>query len=490
MGGTAENPPDEMAEIQSAIDRHHAEYHRLQEHDPRRRPLLLEIGRLVMKRCHQRPYRSQRRNESGHADPPEDAEIDVRALEMLAAHSARRHRYPSALECYFQCVRLLGSSADPTTIGIIWMGVGYVYGGMGWMDRALEYYRRSVDCFRTAANHYLEITALFNMAAVLCRMREFSAALPHLLRCLMVFEELNEPNAVAASLALVGHVHEQMGNIREALSHTRRALAIPGHEENPILHGTLLLSLGSIHHAAGHPDLALTAVERAFEITEDAECGDLRTGLHAAAALLYEQVGNPLQALRHHRHYMELTRRARHTTQHSAREIEARFETERTQCERDAYRLQAEELRREVYDKTRELAAMSLDLVQKNELLGEMRRRLVQMVESPHESPAGVIEPLLSHLTATMRADGGWGPFEDRYNELHHDFIHTLADRFPSLTPTELKICALTRIDLSTKDIASILFVTVRNIQNHRYRIRKKLALHPDINLASFLTGI
>jgi DNA-binding CsgD family transcriptional regulator len=171
-------------------------------------------------------------------------------------------------------------------------------------------------------------------------------------------------------------------------------------------------------------------------------------------------------------------------------ELEMRFELDRIRRERNTYRQQAQELRQEVYAKTRELTSLSLNLVRKSEFLEEMRRQLGQIIGSTQETSARIVKPLLDDLAATMKADNAWAPFEEQCNELHQDFVRTLAERYPTLTRAELKICALTRIDRSTKEIADILFVSVRSVQNHRYRIRKKFGIDPEANLLSFLVGI
>jgi DNA-binding CsgD family transcriptional regulator len=97
---------------------------------------------------------------------------------------------------------------------------------------------------------------------------------------------------------------------------------------------------------------------------------------------------------------------------------------------------------------------------------------------------------MIDEMTAGANTEEGWRMFEQQFDNVHRDFMRTLAERYPSLTPMELKVCALTKMDLSTKEIAKMLFVSVRNVQNHRYRLRKKLKLDPEANLVSFLTGI
>ena len=49
-------------------------------------------------------------------------------------------------------------------------------------------------------------------------------------------------------------------------------------------------------------------------------------------------------------------------------------------------------------------------------------------------------------------------------------FLQNLTSAFPALTETERKICPLLRLNLETPDIAKLLFVSERNVENHRRR--------------------
>jgi DNA-binding CsgD family transcriptional regulator len=65
-----------------------------------------------------------------------------------------------------------------------------------------------------------------------------------------------------------------------------------------------------------------------------------------------------------------------------------------------------------------------------------------------------------------------------------------LADRYPELTPTELKVCALLKNGLSTKECATVLAIEPRSIEKYRQRIRRKLQLATSVNLTLYLTAL
>jgi DNA-binding CsgD family transcriptional regulator len=104
------------------------------------------------------------------------------------------------------------------------------------------------------------------------------------------------------------------------------------------------------------------------------------------------------------------------------------------------------------------------------------------------------MEPLIDELDATIRqnidSSDDWKRFEEQFEQVHHEFIRTLSQRYPALSPTELRVCALMRANLQTKAIADLLHVHERTAQTHRYRVRRKLGLSTEDNLATFLAAI
>ena len=80
-----------------------------------------------------------------------------------------------------------------------------------------------------------------------------------------------------------------------------------------------------------------------------------------------------------------------------------------------------------------------------------------------------------------------WLQFESYFNSAHHNFMERLRQRYADITTGDLRLCCLLRMNLSTKEIASLLNVSVRAIEIRRYRLRKRLMLESDTNLVDFL---
>ncbi len=80
--------------------------------------------------------------------------------------------------------------------------------------------------------------------------------------------------------------------------------------------------------------------------------------------------------------------------------------------------------------------------------------------------------------------------FETYFDEVHEDFFKRLTERFPLLTPREQKLCAYIKMNISTKEIATLQNISSRGVEIGRYRLRKKLNLDRDTNLGTFISSI
>ena len=97
------------------------------------------------------------------------------------------------------------------------------------------------------------------------------------------------------------------------------------------------------------------------------------------------------------------------------------------------------------------------------------------------------VSDIIKEMDANMSKES-WEEFEFRFNDVHNEFYDNLIKDFPDLTPNELKLCAFLKLNMTSKDIATITYQTNHSITVARHRLRIKLGLERDDNLISFLS--
>ncbi|MBS2213880.1 hypothetical protein KEM09_20900 [Carboxylicivirga mesophila] len=147
---------------------------------------------------------------------------------------------------------------------------------------------------------------------------------------------------------------------------------------------------------------------------------------------------------------------------------------------------QEEKLRNELESKNKELAAIAMKTICKNEKLIDLKARIITIKEDATKQVEQKLSDLLGFIESEI-SDDDWDDFELRFDLAHNNYIRKLKEEFSALTPHDLKICAYLKMNLSSKEIAQLLNMSVRGVENARYRVRKRLGLDSSVNLTDWL---
>ena len=124
----------------------------------------------------------------------------------------------------------------------------------------------------------------------------------------------------------------------------------------------------------------------------------------------------------------------------------------------------------------------------KNALIADIRSKLSNIKDNAVKSETRKgIATILKEIEASTNLDKDWEQFEFHFDRVHSDFNKRIREKFPQLTPQEMKLCAYLRLNFTTKEIAQLLHISVRGVEISRYRLRKKLGLDRETNLADFI---
>ena len=159
------------------------------------------------------------------------------------------------------------------------------------------------------------------------------------------------------------------------------------------------------------------------------------------------------------------------------------------ETENEVIRLKNEKLQNDINYKNSQLASVTMHLVQKNEILNQIQEDLEILHKTSGENK-GKIKKILKIIESDSRLDDDWEQFEIYFDQVHQNFFKRLRSRFPDLTPKDQKLCAYLRMNLTTKEVAPLMHISVRGVEIGRYRLRKKLELDTDTNLVSFIMEI
>ena len=163
------------------------------------------------------------------------------------------------------------------------------------------------------------------------------------------------------------------------------------------------------------------------------------------------------------------------------------LEIKELENQQELMKLKNEELVHNVDIKNRELAVSNMSLINKNELLSIIKEDLKKSNEGQGSKS---IKSVISVINKNINEEDSWNVFKDAFDNVDKDFLKKLKQLHISLTPNDLRLCAYLRLNLSSKEIAPLISISVRSVEIKRYRLRKKMNLEHEQGLVEYILSV
>lgn len=146
------------------------------------------------------------------------------------------------------------------------------------------------------------------------------------------------------------------------------------------------------------------------------------------------------------------------------------------------------QLESEMLSKNSELASSVMNTVYQNQALLTIKDKLKEAInDQDGQEQRKMVGRVVRQIERAVPLDQHWQHFEQLFNQLHQNFLQHLKTTYPQLTSRDIKLCAYLRMNLSSKEIASLMGLSLRGAEDLRYRVRKKMGLDTATNLADFI---
>lgn len=162
-----------------------------------------------------------------------------------------------------------------------------------------------------------------------------------------------------------------------------------------------------------------------------------------------------------------------------------KLELKEMEVEQHLLKIKNEQLELDVNSKNRELAVSTMSLIKKNELLSSIKEDLKKTDDNSKN-----IKTVITTINKNISEEDTWDLFKEAFNNADKDFLKKIKSAHPTLTPNDLRLCAYLRLNLSSKEIAPLLNISVRSVEIKRYRLRKKMDLPHEQGLVEYILSI
>ena len=174
--------------------------------------------------------------------------------------------------------------------------------------------------------------------------------------------------------------------------------------------------------------------------------------------------------------------------------MEQEYEEEKARQEKQIMLLEKEKLEHDLQHKSQELANLMINFLRKNEMLADIKSEILKVSSTLKGDGArqGRQQLLLinSRIDDNMQSDEVLARIEQQFDLIHNNFMKRLHARHPDLSNNECMMCAYLKMNLSTKEIAPLLNISVRGVETMRYRMRKKFGLEREDSLVDYLNHL
>ena len=182
------------------------------------------------------------------------------------------------------------------------------------------------------------------------------------------------------------------------------------------------------------------------------------------------------------RHLFQVKKEKIHQEQEEIRrkEIEKR--------EQQIIALQNEKLESELTVKSKELAESTMTIIKKNEILVTIKEEVINQKNAlGSQYPNKYYDKLIRLLDENLSSEDDWAIFQTNFDRIHENFFRNLHSTYPELTSNDLRFCAYLRLNLSSKDIAHLMNISLKGVEMARSRIRKKIGIPSAKSLTEFM---
>jgi tetratricopeptide (TPR) repeat protein/DNA-binding CsgD family transcriptional regulator len=457
--------------------------------------------------------------------------------------------YSLALEYLFKMMSLLDEEAagkhDTNSVHIRSASLNTQIGNCYFnLDNfmCLDYYLKSLEHVWVLAQRdpsypakEREVMIYINIGSAYLSQYDFAKAREYFERALQLNNGLNNPVTEASLYNNLGIVYKENKDFDKAFTYYTKALAIRQDLKDTIGMAQTYNNLGDALCLTGKYPEAIEALNEALRMSR--QNGNIRSQMKAANFLsgAYENTGNYKAAFEMYRmsmtlhdsilnsenvnHAIQLEMQYRHEKQIRENELQqqitlARKERQvlvflvisglllasvtimvllyRNQKIRARHHvLEKKNLEMELEFRNKELSTHVLYLLRKNEFISSIVQKLINLQQAPLNEAQketwiqDIMREMQSNIDNTV-----WTEFEVRFQKVHKDFYRKLMEKYPDLTPNEIKICAFLKLNMTSKDISAITFQSVKTLEVARHRLRKKMGIDRDENLVSLLQNL
>jgi tetratricopeptide (TPR) repeat protein len=419
-----------------------------------------------------------------------------------------RKQYEEALSIYRQTRNDEGLAG---TYGRI----GHLYEKQSKYDSAFYFQRLALQQYSRISKKQGIAKIYENMGSIYEDLEKFDSARYYYQHSYDLYEQSKEDVSIIEVLNNLGDIYRKTGHYNEALVQTRRALTLAEKANDLYEEGAAYHDLGKTYNLLNQKDSAYYYLELSRRATIDIYSAE-NNRQTAFLSVLFDigKKNDEIVELQHARDINIIIaiattivillllvlgwviisrqrlkiRNADILALQNKQMHDAQQELMQTALENK--QLLENKLVQDLEIKGKELTSHTLHVIQKNQLLEDLRNRLEIMAKDDKRDQKKQIQQLIQQINLNFNYDEYWTGFREIFEQVHQEFFAKLKERRDDLTYNDLRLAALIKLNLDSKDMATLLAISPDSLRVSKYRLKKKLLLEEGESLTSFINSL
>ncbi|MBD0823591.1 tetratricopeptide repeat protein [Aestuariibaculum marinum] len=387
---------------------------------------------------------------------------------LLGSVAEKQKQYEEALNYQETSLVLFKSLNDSTGLAITNENIGSIYEDLEDYDLAYQYFSKAFNY----ANHSIsdvKINIINNLGDANRKSGNYDKALHYTQQALKLARETKNGSQIESALKDLARTYAEKGDFHKAYQYLSDQMI--ANEQELKRHNAELVSSMQILHDVKERETEVQLLSKQNELSKQRQ---VIIGLFAVALTMIF-IGVLM-------YFRKKKKQEKTILQYKQQLLQA--DLERKTSEEKA-------LKREIDIQVSALTNYSLNLAQKNKMLSDVSRTLLNVKDRNSELVKSKLESLAKDINFELSQQNEWSELLGFFGQIHPGFFDKLKEKAKEeLSASDLRLCMLIKLNLSSKDMASILHITPDSVRIARYRMRKKLPLQPKQKLDEFLANV
>ena len=383
----------------------------------------------------------------------------------------KRQLYDSAFYYQKQALAKFQQTNNKEGAAKIYENLGSIYEDLEQYKEALENFQQSLALYTAAKNELGSIEVINNLGDILRKTGQYTASIAKTKEALLMAERNKNTYQMASAAKDLGKTYGLMHQLDSAYHYAElsRTYSLEVYSQDVLKQTSFLQVLYDMNKQSDEIEKlnGERTVNRILMVS-------FAIGALLVGGLIFLTFSRQRLKIRDHKITAE-----KQETQHALVQLQLENKV-----------LEEELLKEQLIVKGRELSSHTLNLIKNKQFLEQLRADLLAMVKDERRDQKKQIQQLIQEIDNSFGEEQHWKEFAHAFDQVHQEFFEKLKSHAADLTPADLRLIALMKMNLSSAEIALMLGISTDSLRVARYRLRKKLNMEQGDNLIFFIQSL